>query len=80
MTERTLQHCWVAAVICAEAGNIPGCAVDNQAWDLPSGQDVCSGVRRVVADTVTMGVSVGWMAGIHSHVRDGVTLVFPGAA
>lgn len=54
---------------------------DTQAWDLPSGtlrvsEDVCTGVRRVVADTVTLGVSVGWLAGIHSYVRDGVALIF----
>ena len=82
MTERTLQQCWVAAVIRAEDGNILLARwADTQAWDLPSGplrvgEDVCSGVRRVVADTVTLGVSVGWIAGIHSHVRDGMTLVF----
>lgn len=54
---------------------------DTQGWDLPAGplrvgEDVCSGVRRAVAETVTLGVSVGWLAGIHSHVRDGITLVF----
>jgi len=40
------------------------------------GEDVCTGVRRVVSDTVTVGVTVGWLAGIHTHVRDGVTLVW----
>jgi predicted NUDIX family NTP pyrophosphohydrolase len=52
-----------------------------QAWDLPSGvlrvgEDVCTGVRRVVSDTVTIGVTMGWLAGIHTHIRDGMTLVF----
>ena len=54
---------------------------DTQAWDLPvgllhRGEDVLAGVRRVVADSVTVGVSVQWLAGMHSHVRDGLTLVF----
>ena len=58
---------------------------DTQAWDLPvgllhRGEDVLAGVRRVVADSVTVGVSVEWLAGMHSQVRDGLTLVFPGAA
>lgn len=82
MTERTLQQCWVAVVIRDEDGNILVARwADTQAWDLPAGplrvgEDVCTGVRRVAAETVTLGVSVGWIAGIHSHVRDGMTLVF----
>jgi hypothetical protein len=56
-------------------------SADTQAWDRPGGplrvcEDVCTAVHRVVADSVALGVSVGWMAGIHSHVRDGVTLIF----
>jgi predicted NUDIX family NTP pyrophosphohydrolase len=86
MTERTVQQCWVAAVIRDDDGNVLVARwVDTQAWDLPSGvlrigEDVCTGVRRVVSDTVTVGVTVGWLAGIHTHIRDGMTLVFPGAA
>ena len=84
MTERTVQQCWVAAVIRDDDGNVLVARwVDTQAWDLPSGvlrigEDVCTGVRRVVSDTVTVGVTVGWLAGIHTHIRDGMTLVFPG--
>jgi len=84
MIDRTLQQCWVAAVIRDDDGNVLVARwADTQAWDLPSetlrvGEDVCTGVRRVVADAVTLGVSVGWLAGIHSHVRDGLTLIFPG--
>ena len=40
------------------------------------GEDVIAAVRRVVIGTATIGVSVGWMAGVHSHVHDGLTLVF----
>jgi len=82
MTERTVQQCWVAAVIRDDDGNVLVARwVDTQAWDLPSGvlrvgEDVCTGVRRVVSDTVTVGVTVGWLAGIHTHIRDGMTLVF----
>ena len=82
MTERTLQQCWVAAVIRDEDGNVlVARSADSQAWDLPVGplrvgEDVCAAVHRVVADSVALGVSVGWMAGIHSHVRDGLTLIF----
>ena len=82
MTNRTMQQCWVAAVIRDDDGNVLVARwADTQAWDLPSGalqvgEDICAGVRRVVAGTVTLGVSVGWLAGIHSDVRDGVTLVF----
>ena len=82
MTELTVQQCWVAAVIRDDDGNVLVARwADTQAWDLPSGvlrigEDVCTGVRRVVSDTVTVGVTVGWLAGIHSHVRDGMTLVF----
>jgi hypothetical protein len=82
MSDRTMQQCWVAAVIRDDDGNVLVARwADTQAWDLPSGvlhvgEDICTGVRRVVAGTVTLGVSVGWLAGIHSHVRDGVTLVF----
>ena len=48
---------------------------------LHRGEDVLAGVRRVVPSvTVTVGVTVGWLAGIHTHIRDGMTLVFPGAA
>ena len=36
-------------------------------------------VSRIIS-TVTVGVTVGWLAGIHTHIRDGMTLVFPGAA
>ena len=83
-----MQQCWVAAVIRDDDGNVLVARwVDTQAWDLPSGvlrigEDVCTctGVRRVVSDTVTVGVTVGWLAGIHTHIRDGMTLVFPGAA
>ncbi len=84
MTERTVQQCWVAAVIRDDDGNVlVARRADTQAWDLPSGvlrlgEDVCTGVRRVVADTVTVGVTVGWLAGIHTHIRDGMTLVFSG--
>ena len=82
MIDRTLQRCWVAAVVRDDDGNVLVARwADTQAWDLPSGtlrvgEDVCTGVRRVVADSVSLGVSVGWLAGIHSHVRDGITLVF----
>ena len=77
-----LQHCWVAAVIRDDEGNVLVARwTDTQAWDLPSGtlqvgEDVCIGLRRIVAETVTIGVSVGWLAGVHSHVRDGITLIF----
>ena len=71
MTERTVQQCWVAAVIRDDDGNVlVGRWVDTQAWDLPSGvlrigEDVCTGVRRVVSDTVTVGSQwVGWRASI----------------
>jgi len=86
MTERTVQQCWVAAVIRDDDGNVLVARwVDTQAWDLPSGvlrigEDVCTGVRRVVSDTVAVGVTVGWLAGIHTHIRDGMTLGFPGPA
>ena len=82
MTGRTVQQCWVAAVIRDDTGNVLiARSSDSQAWDLPVGplfigEDVCSAVRRVVSESVTLGVSVGWLAGIHSHIRDGVTLVF----
>ena len=82
MTERTVQQCWVAAVIRDDDGNVLVARwADTQAWDLPSGvlrigEDVCTGVRRVVSDTVTVGVTAGWLAGIHTHIRDGMTLVF----
>ena len=82
MTERTVQQCWVAAVIRDDDGNVLVARwVDTQAWDLPSGvlrigEDVCTGVRRVVSDTVAVGVTVGWLAGTHTHIRDGMTLVF----
>lgn len=82
MTGQTVQQCWVAAVIRDDTGNVLIVRSSNsQAWDLPSGpvhvgEDVCSAVRRVVSESVTLGVSVGWLAGIHSHIRDGVTLVF----
>ena len=76
------QHCWVAAVIRDDDANVLVARwADTQAWDLPAGvlrrgEDVCTGVRRVVADTVTIGVTVGWLAGIHAHIRDGITMVF----
>ena len=82
MTELTVQQCWVAAVIRDDDGNVLVARwADTQAWDLPAGvlhrgEDVCTGVRRVVSETVTVGVTVGWLAGIHSHIRDGLTLVF----
>ena len=84
MTELTVQQCWVAAVIRDDDGDVLVARwADTQAWDLPvgvlhRGEDVCTGVRRVVSETVTVGVTVGWLAGIHSHIRDGLTLVFPG--
>ncbi len=86
MTELTVQQCWVAAVIRHDDSNVLVARwTDTQAWDLPAGvlrrgEDVCTGVRRVVSDTVTVGVKVGWLAGIYSHIRDGMTLVFPWAA
>ncbi len=55
----------IAAVIRDDEGNVLVARwADTQAWDLPSGllrvgEDVCTGVRRVVADTMTLGVSVG---------------------
>ena len=76
------QPCWVAAVIRDETGNVLLVrSGDDQAWDLPSGtlsrgEDVVAAVRRVVAESATIGVSVGWLAGIHSTVHDGLTLVF----
>ena len=82
MIDQILQRCWVAAVIRDDDGNVLVARwADTQAWDLPSGtlrvgEDVCTGVRRVVADSVSLGVSVGWLAEIHAHVRDGMTLVF----
>jgi len=82
MTELTVQQCWVAAVIRDDDGNVLVARwADTQAWDLPAGvlrigEDVCTGVRRVVSDTVAVGVTVGWLAGIHTHIRDGMTLVF----
>lgn len=77
-----MSGCWVAAVVRDEDDRVllvrRG---DTQAWDLPAGplrpgEDPYSAVRRVVADTAAIGVSVGWLAGVHAHVRDGVTLVF----
>ena len=61
MIDRTLQRCWVAAVIRDDDGNVLVARwADTQAWDLPSGtlrvgEDVCTGVRRVVADSVSLG-------------------------
>ena len=58
-----MQQCWVAAVIRDDDGNVLVARwADTQAWDLPAGvlhrgEDVCTGVRRVVADAVTLGVS-----------------------
>lgn len=82
MNTPTSQPCWIAAVIQDEAGDVLLVRSSNdQARDLPAGvvgqgEDVVSAVRRVVADTAMIGVSVGWLAGIHSHAHDGVTLVF----
>ena len=58
---------------------------DTQAWDLPvgllhRGEDVLAGVRRVVADSVTVGVSVQWLAGMHSQVQPVVIAEAPGPA
>ena len=82
MTDRIVRKCWVAAVIRDDDGNVHiARRADTQAWDLPCGtlqvgEDVCTGVRRVVANAVALGVSVEWLAGVHSHVRDGITLIF----
>lgn len=76
------QVCWLSAVLQDEEGNVlVSRRRDSQAWDLPGGalrvgEDIHTGVRRVVAETATIGVSVGWITGIHSHIRDGVTMVF----
>ena len=74
--------CWLAVVVHDDRGHVlVARRGDTQAWDLPvgllhRGEDVLAGVRRVVADSVTVGVSVQWLAGMHSQVRDGLTLVF----
>jgi ADP-ribose pyrophosphatase YjhB (NUDIX family) len=74
--------CWLAVVVRDDTGRVlVARRGDTQAWDLPAGplqvgEDVLSGVRRVVTESVTVGVSVLWLAGLHSQVRDGLTLVF----
>jgi len=77
-------RCWIAAVIRDDDDNVLICRdADSGEWDLPAGQlrageEIPAGVRRVVTEKVTIGVSVGWLAGMHSHVHDGLTLVFFG--
>lgn len=56
MTELTVQKCWVAAVIRDNDANVLVARwADTQAWDLPAGvlrlgEDVCTGVRKVVSE------------------------------
>lgn len=82
MANRVRQPCWVVAVVRDDGGNILLSRDAQPAeWDLPSGvlalgEDVPSALRRVVAEKATIGVSVGWLTGIHSHIHDGLTLVF----
>ena len=76
------QICWLSAVMQDDEGNVLIARHrDSQAWDLPGGalglgEDIHTGVRRVVAESITIGIAVGWIAGIHSHIRDGLTMVF----
>lgn len=76
------QICWLSAVLQDEEGNVLIARHrDSQAWDLPGGalglgEDIHTGIRRVVAESIAIGISVGWIAGIHSHIRDGLTTVF----
>ena len=82
MSDRMGQPCWVVAVVRDDGGNILLCRDAQPAeWDLPSGvlalgEDVPSALRRVVAEKATIGISVGWLTGIHSHIHEGLTLVF----
>lgn len=75
------QTCWVAAVVRDEGGRILLVRGADPIWDLPVvamrlGEDPVAAVRRAVGESVTGGVRVEWMAGLHSHVRDGLTIVF----
>lgn len=75
---------WVGAVITDETGRIlVAKSAETRAWDLPGGhltpgEDPISGLRRVVAESAGAVVSVWWLVGMHSHVREGLSLVFLG--
>lgn len=80
-TAAPTQTCWVAAVVRDEVGRILLVRGADPIWDLPFaamqlGEDPVTAVRRAVGESVTGGVRVEWMAGMHAHVRDGLTLVF----
>lgn len=75
---------WAGAVITDEVGRILlAKSVETRAWDLPGGylspgEDPITGLRRVVAEATGAVISVWWLVGLHSHVREGLSLVFLG--
>lgn len=73
---------WAGAVIVDELDRlllVKGS--DSRAWDIPggyldAGEDPVTGLRRAVTETVGAVVAVQRLIGVHSQVRDGLSLVF----
>lgn len=73
---------WAGAVIIDELDRlllVKGS--DSREWDIPggylsAGEDPVTGLRRAVTDTVGAVVAVQRLIGVHSQVRDGLSLVF----
>lgn len=73
--------CWVAGLVVDDDGRVLLVTRSEREWDLPSGvlrrgEPTAAAVRRVVAEQATIGVSVGYLLGVHPGVHDRPTLVF----